>query len=106
MLAEKPCAIVEEKESHKESDKEVHKEVPKPKNKVVPVEKKGLLKKEKLPDTYRVLSESGEDLGLAAIRSLGMSKELRELFKTNETISVTIMWYEPFQKYEVRQLHT
>jgi len=110
MLAEKPCAIVEDKEIHKEIHKEVHKEdhkeTPKPKNKVIPVEKKGLLKKEKLPDTYRILSESGEDLGLAAIRSLGMSKELRELFKTNESISVTIMWYEPFQKYEVRQLHT
>ena len=101
MLAETACAIIQE--VHKE---EAYKEVPKPKNKIIPIEKEGLLKKEKLPDTYRILSESGEDLGLAAIRSLGMSKELRELFKTNETINVTIMWYEPFQKYEVRQLHT
>ena len=103
MIAETACAIIQEAPKE-EADKDAPKEAPKPKNNTI--EKSGILKKERLPDTYRILSESGEDLGLAAIRSLGMSKELRELFKTNETISVTIMWYEPFQKYEVRQLHT
>jgi hypothetical protein len=70
-------------------------------------EKKVKLQKDtlsKLPDTYRVIDTDGQDLGLAAIRSLGMSKELRELFKTAEQVAVIVRWYEPFQKYEVRQL--
>lgn len=62
-------------------------------------------KTSKLPDTYRVQSEEGDDLGLAAIRSLGISKELRELFKSTEYVVATVQWYEPFQKYEVRQVH-
>lgn len=79
----------------------------KPKSKESSEEKKVRLTKDpysKLPDTYRVLDSDGQDLGLAAVRSLGISKELRELFKTNETVAVIARWYEPFQKYEVRQI--
>lgn len=81
----------------------------KPKSKEPSEEKKVRLTKDpysKLPDTYRVLDADGQDLGLAAVRSLGISKELRDLFKTGESVPVIARWYEPFQKYEVRQIGT
>jgi hypothetical protein len=59
----------------------------------------------KLPDTYRISSIDGADLGLAAIRSIEISKKLREVLKSSPTIMVDIQWFEPFQKYEVRKLH-
>jgi hypothetical protein len=55
----------------------------------------------KIPDTYTLESLTGESLGLASIRSLEMSKNIREVLKTNVSILVDIQWYEPFQKYEV-----
>lgn len=61
----------------------------------------------KLPDTYRIRSvPDHEDLGLAAIRSLAMSKQLRVALQTAESVLCTIQWFEPFQKYEVKKLHT
>jgi hypothetical protein len=60
----------------------------------------------KLPDTYQLSSiQSNDPLGLAAIRSLIISTQLRDLFKTNESCLVDIQWYEPFQKYEVKKVH-
>jgi hypothetical protein len=56
----------------------------------------------KLPDTYKLKSESGEDLGLAAIRSMEMSSRLRSI--GSEECKVELQWYEPFQKYEVRSI--
>jgi len=56
----------------------------------------------KLPDTYKLTSESGEDLGLAAIRSMEMSSKLRSVGP--EGCKVEIQWYESFQKYEVRRI--
>jgi hypothetical protein len=56
----------------------------------------------KLPDTYKLKSEAGEDLGLAAIRSMEMSSKLRAVGP--EGRRVELQWYEPFQKYEVRLL--
>jgi len=51
-------------------------------------------------------SLQGEALGLAAIRSLAMSKQLREAFQvTTDSLVVDIQWYEPFHKYEVRRIH-
>jgi hypothetical protein len=56
----------------------------------------------KLPDTYKLKTETGEDLGLAAIRSMEMSSKLRNVGP--EGYCVELQWYEPFQKYEVRQI--
>lgn len=69
----------------------------------------GRLKKDtfsNLPDTYRLESMHGDDLGLAAIRSLEISKQLREKCKTSDSVLVDILWFEPFQKYEVKKVHT
>jgi len=55
----------------------------------------------KLPDTYTIISESGEDLGLAAIRSMDMSVALRMRFNKTAELKVELQWYESFQKYEV-----
>jgi len=53
----------------------------------------------KLPDTYKLLSETGQDLGLPAIRSMEMSTKLRAIGP--EGCKVEIKWYESFQKYEI-----
>ena len=62
----------------------------------------------KLPDTYRLKSvtDETEDLGIAAIRSLETSKRLRELIKVQPSVLVDIQWVEPFQKYEIKKIHT
>jgi hypothetical protein len=62
----------------------------------------------KLPDTYRLKSvtEDAEDLGIAAIRNIETSKRLRELIKNQSSILVDIQWVEPFQKYEIKKIHT
>lgn len=60
----------------------------------------------KLPDSYRLLDTDGKDRGLAAIRSVTMSKALRDLSMTSSSIPVIVRWYEPFQKFEVRQIDT
>jgi hypothetical protein len=60
----------------------------------------------KLPDTYRLTSLSGEDLGIAAIRSIDMSKRLRDAIKTSPTLLVDIQWYQPFQKYQIKSIHS
>lgn len=60
----------------------------------------------KLPDTYRVKSvPEDEDLGLSAIRSMEISKVLRLRFAKETFVLVDVMWYEPFQKWEVKQVH-
>jgi hypothetical protein len=59
----------------------------------------------KLPDTYRLTSIAGENLGLAAIRSMEMSKRLRELIKKHPAMLVDISWVEPFKKYEIKFVH-
>jgi len=59
----------------------------------------------RIPDTYRLESLQGEALGLAAIRSLAMSKQLREAFQVaTDSLVVDVQWYEPFHKYEVKQV--
>ena len=61
----------------------------------------------KLPDTYQLYSiPNDEGLGLAAIRSLTISTQLRTIFQTNDTCLVDIQWYEPFHKYEIKRVHT
>jgi hypothetical protein len=61
-------------------------------------------KTSRTPDTYRLESTTGEALGLAAIRSLELSKQLRESLAVHESIVVGVVWYEPFQKYEVKRI--
>jgi len=61
-------------------------------------------KTSKLPDTYRLLLKD-DDMGLLTIRSLDMSKKLRELFQTRDFCVADVEWYEPFQKYELKQLY-
>lgn len=61
----------------------------------------------KLPDTYRIRSVIDNcDLGLAAVKSLATSKQLRIALQTAESIVCDIQWFEPFQKYEVKKIHT
>jgi hypothetical protein len=56
------------------------------------------------PDTYRLVSNTGESLGLASIRSLSLSTALRDALAITDTLTVAIQWYEPFQKYEVKKI--
>jgi hypothetical protein len=77
---------------------------PRDERRVVRLTKDPLLK---LPDTYRVHSvPEDEDLGLSAIRSMEISKALRLRFAKDDSVLVDVMWYEPFQKWEVKQIHT
>lgn len=60
----------------------------------------------KLPDTYRLTSvPEDEDLGLSAIRSLEISKVLRLRLAKEASVLVDVTWCEPFQKWEVKQVH-
>lgn len=60
----------------------------------------------KLPDTQRLETVNGASLGLPAVRSLPMSKALRLAFAEKESVLVDIQWFEPFQKYEIRKIHS
>ena len=60
----------------------------------------------KLPDTYRLTTIEGSDMGLSAIRSLELSKRLRLLFQTTDSILVDVQWFEPFHKFEVKKVHS
>jgi hypothetical protein len=107
MISHTTCAIIPDE------DEPVRATVPAavvPKKEVVVKEKQrdvilGVIVKDKLsklPDTYNLKSESGENLGLAAIRSMEMSSKLRQIGP--EGCCVELQWYEPFQKYEVRRM--
>jgi hypothetical protein len=58
----------------------------------------------KLPDAYILIGPDGSNLGLPAIRRIELSKQLRTHFTTNTECHVLIQWYEPFQKYEIKQV--
>ncbi len=60
----------------------------------------------KLPDTYQLATVTGEPLGLASIRSLEISKQLRTVFQQAETCLADVQWHEPFQKYEIRRIYS
>ena len=57
--------------------------------------------KNPLPDSYILQGPAGADYGVAAVRSLFISLELREKLKTKESVRVQVAWYEPFKKWEV-----
>ncbi len=60
--------------------------------------------KNPLPDSYILQGPAGADYGVAAVRSLFISLELREKLKTKESVRVQVAWYEPFKKWEVLSL--
>ena len=57
--------------------------------------------KNPLPDSYTLQGPNGADYGVAAVRSLFISLELREKLKAKDAVKVQVAWYEPFRKYEV-----
>jgi hypothetical protein len=104
MVSETTCIIVPE-----EPETVIVPAVIVPTPTVVPVKHAnkliGLLLKDKLsklPDTYKLFSESGDDLGLAAVRSMEMSSKLRSVGP--QGFKVELVWYESFQKYEVQRI--
>jgi len=56
-----------------------------------------------LPDIYSLLSQEGESIGMAAISTLELSRELRGLFsdKTVTGVPVTVVWNDVFKKYQI-----
>lgn len=56
-----------------------------------------------MPDTYSLLSNTNLDLGRAAVQSSGVSVLLRAEFtsKKQESVPVSIQWYEEFQRYKI-----
>lgn len=60
--------------------------------------------KNPLPDSYILQGPNGADYGVAAVRSLFISLDLREKLKTKDAVQVQVAWYEPFRKYEVLSL--
>jgi hypothetical protein len=61
----------------------------------------------KLPDTYMLETVTGESLGLASIRVLSISKQLQHhpVVSKGGAVLVDILWYEPFSKYVIRNIH-
>jgi hypothetical protein len=59
-----------------------------------------------MPDTYSLVSNTNLDLGRAAVQSSGVSVLLRAEFtsKKQESVPVSIQWYEEFQRYKITGL--
>lgn len=58
--------------------------------------------KNPLPDVYKLQGESGKkDMGVAAVRSLDLSIQLRSIMKNKQSLRVQVTWYNPFKKWEV-----
>lgn len=64
---------------------------------LVPYDKLGL------PDTYMLIAQGGEQIGVASVRSFALSKEIREKIGsgTTESLVVAVEWCEDFEKYGV-----
>lgn len=56
-----------------------------------------------MPDTYALQSKTNVDLGRAAVQTAGVSMLLRNEFvsKKRESVSVSLQWYEEFQRYKI-----
>jgi hypothetical protein len=56
-----------------------------------------------MPDTYALQSKTNIELGRAAVQTAGLSMLLRNEFviKKKESVSVSIQWYEEFQRYKI-----
>jgi hypothetical protein len=63
--------------------------------------------KNPLPDVYKLRTvvadgDKGTDYGVAAVRSLALSLEIRSMLKAgNKALRVDAAWYAPFKKWEV-----
>lgn len=57
--------------------------------------------KNPLPDVYLLRREDGGDCGIAAVRSLAVSLEIRSELKNKKVLRVETVWYAPFKKWEV-----
>lgn len=59
-----------------------------------------------LPDTYTLLSQEGEQLGVASISTLELSNKLRTMFMEKKVtgIPVAVIWNDNFKKYQITQL--
>lgn len=57
--------------------------------------------KSKLTDCYVLQTKDGESLGLASLRKLDISLQVRNLLADHESILVQIRWHEPFEKFEI-----
>lgn len=59
-----------------------------------------------MPDVYALTSKTNLDLGRAAVQTVGISLLLKEEFtkKKKESVSVSIQWYEEFQRYKITGL--
>ena len=58
-----------------------------------------------LPDTYSLLSQEGNNLGVASIPTINLSLEIRKLM-TNKTdgIPVEVKWNDNFNKYQILRI--
>lgn len=56
------------------------------------------------PDLYLLELMDGTQIGSLALRSMPLRLELRRLIETKDKIPVSIAWYEPFQKYELKSI--
>jgi hypothetical protein len=56
-----------------------------------------------MPDTYSLQSKTNLDLGRGAVQTSGLSMLLRSEFtsRKRESVSVSIQWYEEFQRYKI-----
>jgi hypothetical protein len=54
-----------------------------------------------LPDTYQLLAQDETVIGFASISNFELSRELREHFKTNDSLPVEVKWNEAFLKYQI-----
>jgi hypothetical protein len=60
-----------------------------------------------LPDTYTLLSQEGENIGLASIATLDLSLQLRKLFENDKNIKgfpVEVTWNTDFNKYKIMRI--
>jgi hypothetical protein len=56
------------------------------------------------PDLYLLELMDGTQIGSLALRSMPLRLELRRLVETKDKVPVSIVWYEPFQKYELKSI--
>jgi hypothetical protein len=55
-----------------------------------------------LPDTYSLLSQEGQNIGIACISTLTLSLELRQQFEGGMIqVTVEVKWNEAFRKYQI-----
>jgi len=66
---------------------------------LVPYNKTGL------PDTYMLTAQGGEEIGIASVRSLELSKSIRtRLAGEQKSLVVEVVWCSEFEKYQVVSL--